>query len=204
MTDFVPDDEDHQDGGEIKILGDLLVLLKGVDATARERLLQTASTYFAVAPQKTNAVSASSAGASRGTSFSEDRSISAKDFIMQKQPPTDVERVACLAFYLTHYRDVRFFKTLDISKLNTDAAQVKFSNPGYAVANAEKAGLLAPAQRGQKQLSAVGEQFVLALPDRDAAKAALANLRKRRKTKKNDQGLTEKTREEVQVRTNAH
>ena len=121
---------------------------------------------------------------------------------MQKQPKTDVERVACLAFYLTHYRSVRFFKTLDISKLNTDAAQVKFANAAYAVANAEKAGLLAPAQRGQKQLSAVGEQFVLALPDRDAAKAALASLRKRRKVRKSDQGLTDRTTEEATSQAN--
>jgi restriction endonuclease Mrr len=182
-------------GDEIKILGEVLALLNELDAAARERLLYTASAYFGVS-RRGDRPTALSVGGNVGSpagTFSEDRSISAKDFVMQKQPKTDVERVACLAFYLTHYRDARFFKTLDISKLNTDAAQVKFANAAYAVANAEKAGLLAPAQRGQKQLSAVGEQFVLALPDRDAAKAALANLRKRRRAKKNDQGLTEKT-----------
>jgi hypothetical protein len=181
-------------GDEIKILGEVLALLNELDAAARERLLHTASAYFGTS-RRSDRTAAYSLGTDLGSSaaFSEDRSISAKDFVMQKQPKTDVERVACLAFYLTHYRDARFFKTLDISKLNTDAAQVKFANAAYAVANAEKAGLLAPAQRGQKQLSAVGEQFVLALPDREAAKGALANLRKRRRAKKNDQGLTEKT-----------
>jgi len=191
-------------GDEIRILGEVLGLLKELDPTARERLLYTASAYFGIAPQGQRARTSShlGGGVSSPTSFSEDRSISAKDFVMQKQPKTDVERVACLAFYLTHYRDMRFFKTLDISKLNTDAAQVKFANAAYAVANAEKAGLLAPAQRGQKQLSAVGEQFVLALPDRDAAKAALANLRKRRKTKRNDQGLTDTSTEETSTQQN--
>jgi restriction endonuclease Mrr len=65
------------------------------------------------------------------------------------------------------------------------------SNATYALANAEKAGLLAPAQRGQKQLSAIGEQFVMALPNRDAAKAVLANFRKRRRSRKNIQQTPE-------------
>lgn len=191
-------------GDEIKILGEVLALLNELDAPARERLLHTASAYFDISRRSDRATSPPARGdmGSAATSFSEDRSISVKDFVMQKQPRTDVERVACLAFYLTHYRDARFFKTLDISKLNTDAAQVKFANAAYAVANAEKAGLLAPAQRGQKQLSAVGEQFVLALPDRDVAKGALANLRKRRRAKKNDQGLTEKTNGEGTTQAN--
>jgi hypothetical protein len=191
-------------GDEIKVLGEVLALLNGLDVAARERLLHTASAYFGISRRSDRPTSSPQRGdmGSPATSFSEDRSISAKDFVMQKQPRTDVERVACLAFYLTHYRGSRFFKTLDISKLNTDAAQVKFANPAYAVANAEKAGLLVPAQRGQKQLSGVGEQFVLALPDREAAKAALANLRKRRKAKKSDQGLTEKTNGEGATQAN--
>jgi restriction endonuclease Mrr len=191
-------------GDEIKILSEVLALLNELDASARERLLYTASAYFGVTRRPDRASASQTFGGvnSSAMSFSEDRSISPKDFVMQKQPKTDVERVACLAFYLTHYRSVRFFKTLDISKLNTDAAQVKFANAAYAVANAEKAGLLAPAQRGQKQLSAVGEQFVLALPDRDAAKAALASLRKRRKVRKSDQGLTDRTTEEATSQAN--
>ena len=116
--------------------------------------------------------------------FTEDRSISPKDFMMQKQPRTDVERVACLAYYLTHYREMPHFKTLDISKLNTDAAQMKFSNAAKAVDNATWQGYLAPATRGNKQLSAAGEVFVRLLPDRDAARAAMANARPRRKAKK--------------------
>ena len=99
----------------------------------------------------------------------------------QKQPHTDVERVACLAFYLAHYRGVPHFKTLDISKLNTDAAQPKFSNPSVAVNNAVKTGYLADAPKGHKQISAAGEQFVLALPDRDQAKQAMARARAKRK-----------------------
>jgi len=119
--------------------------------------------------------------------FSEDRSISPKQFMFEKQPRTDVEKVACLAYYLTHYLGTPHFKTLDISKLNTDAAQVKFSNPAVAVDNATKQNYLVPASKGSKQLSALGEQFVLALPDRDRAKQVMANARPRRRAKKGSQ-----------------
>ena len=106
---------------------------------------------------------------------------------MQKQPLTDVERVASLAYYLTHYRDTPHFKTLDISTLNTEAAQPKFSNAAVAMDNATKMGYLVPATKGSKQLGAAGELFVQKLPDRDAAKAAMANLRPRRKARKGSQ-----------------
>jgi hypothetical protein len=122
---------------------------------------------------------------SSSPSFSEDRSMSPKEFLFQKQPKTDVEKVACLAFYLTHYRDTPYFKTFDLSKLNTEAAQIKFSNAAVAVDNASKSGYLVPASQGQKQLSSIGEVFVSSLPDRALAKASIKNLRPKRKTKSN-------------------
>lgn len=119
--------------------------------------------------------------------FSEDRSISPKELILQKQPQTDVERIACLAYYLTHYRDMPHFKTVDLSALNTEAAQPKFGNASVAVDNAIKSGYLVQAAKGNKQISAAGEQFVQALPDREAAKAAMASARPKRKARKPSQ-----------------
>jgi hypothetical protein len=105
--------------------------------------------------------------------------------LLNKQPRTDVERIACLAFYLTYYRDLPHFKTLDLAKLNTEAAQPKFSNTAYAATNALKMGYLAPATKGQRQISAAGEQFVSALPDREAAKLAMLNARPKRSPRRN-------------------
>jgi hypothetical protein len=173
---------------ELEILKRILGDLQELDPEGRLRVLQTASTYYQLSPtlQPRPPVSGSDDG--RPGPFSEDRSISPKDFIMQKQPQTDVETVACLAYYLTHYRDTPHFKTLDISKLNTDAAQPKFSNAPVAVDNAMKTGYLVPATKGNKQLSGPGELFVLKLPDRDAARVAMATTRLRRKSKKASQG----------------
>jgi hypothetical protein len=116
--------------------------------------------------------------------------------MLEKRPVTDVERIVCLAYYLTHYRETRHFKTLDLSKLNTDAAQIKFSNAAKAVDNAAAAGLLVPAGKGNKQISALGEIYVQSLPDREAAKAAVAHGRPRRKTRKNA-GPAERNEDEV-------
>jgi len=117
-------------------------------------------------------------------SFSEDRKLSAKDFLRDKRPSADIERVACLAYYLAHYRDLPHFKTIDISTLNTEAAQPKFSNASQAVDNAAKAGILVQAVKGAKQLSSGGEHFVQLLPDREAAKEALKASTLRRRNRK--------------------
>jgi hypothetical protein len=116
--------------------------------------------------------------------FSEDRNMTPKEFIFYKMPNTDVDRVTCLAYYLTHYRNAPFFKTIDISKLNTEAAQLKFSNPTVAVDNAYKAGFLATAEKGQKQISSLGELYVSALPDLEEARNVTKSFRPRRKSKK--------------------
>jgi len=130
------------------------------------------------------------------SSFSEDRNLTPKDFLYNKKPTTDIERITCLAYYLTHYRNVPHFKTLDLSKLNTEAAQIKFSNAGVASENATIAGLLVQAGSGNKQISAAGELYVQALPDRDAAKAAIAHIKPRRKNKKSStQGNGDETKE---------
>jgi len=191
----MPDHEAAEDlGGLTAALNDILAALKKVKPADRERLLTTVATFLNIGFSSSTAstVPTTHAASQRGgtssagsaTSFSEDRSISPKDFILQKQPRTDVEKVACLAYYLTNYRGTQHFRTVDLSKLNTEAAQRKFANSTWAVNNALKMGYLVPVARGQKQLSAVGEQFVNALPDRDAAKAVMARARPRRKARR--------------------
>ena len=113
---------------------------------------------------------------------------SPKDFLFQKQPTTDIERIACLAYYLTHYRNTPHFKAVDISKLNTEAAQRKFANASSSVNNATQAGYLAPVSGGSKQLAAEGERFVDALPDRASAKAAFGNRKARRQRRQGSTG----------------
>ncbi len=174
-------------GGDVHVLNEILAAFRKLEPGSYERMLDTVRTFLGIGHHPSaNAPTVPHRGGATSTSeasFSEDRSPSPKQFLLEKQPKTDVERVACLAYYLTHYRDTPHFKTLDVSKLNTEAAQVKFSNAAVAVDNAAKQNYLVPASRGSKQISAVGEQFVLALPDREKAKSIMRSARPRRKAR---------------------
>jgi hypothetical protein len=101
------------------------------------------------------------------------RGTTPKAFVAEKRPRTDVERVACLAYYLTHQRNITKFKTKDLTELNKEAAQPKMSNAAFAVTNATNSAYLAAAGSGQKQITARGEAVVMALPDDARVKEAL-------------------------------
>ena len=172
---------------ELEALNAIFQLLNMLDDESRKRVFQTVETYYQFVPSSLpHPILSSEEDTPRGQ-FSEDRSMLPKNFMIQKQPKTEVERVACLGYYLTHYRDTPYFKTLDVSKLNTEAAQPKLSNPAVSMENATKMGYLVPATKGNKQLSAAGEMFVQKMPDREAAKAAMSRIKPRRKTRKGGQ-----------------
>ena len=162
-----------------KIIQNLLPL----DPYSRLRVYRTIGTFFgfeASFPKVDQKVdNRTSANISREPIFSSPEEPTPKEFLLQKQPKTDVERVACLAYYLARYRKIEAFKTIDISKLNTEAAQTKLTNASNTVNDAVKAGFLAAANKDMRRLSAQGEQYVEALPDRDAAKTVKPKPSKR-------------------------
>ncbi len=161
----------NNSAGHIQAFTIIIEALQPLDRPDQIRLLQTVEQFLGI---ETRPPSLAHTGP-----YSTDRSASAKQFLAEKQPKTDVERVASLAYYLTHYRETPYFKTLDISKLNTEAAQPKFANAHYSVNNASTTGYLAPGPKGTKQISAAAEHFVQLLPDREAARSAMAKLLRR-------------------------
>lgn len=180
----------NSERNELTILNEILKSLGSLNDDARRRILETASLYYNVNLQSREwqvqhylPKSITKQDSNDTVSFIENREMTPKQFLMEKKPLTDVERVACLAYYLTYYRNEPFFKTIDISKLNTEAAQRKFANPAYAVDNATKQGYLVPATNGRKQISAEGEIYVQKLPNFEEAKSVMANMRKRKQNK---------------------
>jgi hypothetical protein len=175
---------------EFAALQNVISALRDVDADARARIVEAATTFLEIGPRRgpasRDADEPLPSGSSQAPypSFSADVSVSPKEFLFEKQPRTDVERLAALAYYLTHYRDTPQFKTLDLSKLNTEAAQPKFANAAASANNAVKQGYLVPTTKGLRQLSAAGERFIVALPDREAARAALSAGVVKRKSRK--------------------
>lgn len=179
-------DDRSSEANDFQALQTIIQALASLTLDRRRRVLESAGLFLGISFGGGGAghgvVPATSPPTHTRPPFSEDLTMSPKEFLFDKRPKSDVERVACLAFYLTHFRDQPDFKTLDISKLNTEAAQLKLSNPAAAVSNAVRTGFIVPSTKGMRQLSAIGEKFVLALPDRDAAREALASARPRRKS----------------------
>jgi hypothetical protein len=176
---------------EADTLSSIVRALQGLTPEGRQRVLAAVSVFLGIpigGSQSRVHTATIQEGPARVSQFSEDRTPSPKEFLHEKRPQTDVERIACLAYYLTHYLSTPHFKTLDLSKLNTEAAQLKFSNAAYAVDNAGKAGFLVPASKGAKQLSALGELYVQALPDREAAREAVAHAKPKRKSRRGGKG----------------
>ena len=164
---------------EFEVLQKVITALTPLATEARRRILESASLFLQVdrrprtlAPSS-YAIDSNFPIPSSRSPFSEDTSMSPKEFLLDKQPKTDVERIACLAYYLTHYRGTPHFKTIDLSMLSTEAAQPKFANTTVSSNNAVKLGYLVPSTKGLR-----------ALPDREAAKAALEAIRRKPRTKR--------------------
>ncbi len=171
---------------DVEALSTIVGVLKQLEPDVQRRVLQSVQTFLGLTSRNdthTQANESAHSDASSGhsaTNFSRDRTLSPKEFMRDKHPVTDADRVVCLAYYLTHYRETPHFKTIDISSLNTEAAQPKFSNASVAVDNATRDGYLVPGTKANKQISAAGEKYVDILPDRDAAREALRTFRPRR------------------------
>jgi hypothetical protein len=104
-----------------------------------------------------------------------------RQFLAQKRPSSNYERVACLAYYLTHNRNLRQFRTADITELGREAA-VHLSNPSLFVQHATSTyHYLVPAGGGKKQITTLGGEVVEAMPDRERVNAAIAKRRPQRR-----------------------
>lgn len=111
-------------------------------------------------------------------------SPSAPQFFRTKKPNSDTQKIACLAYYLTHYKNTVEFKTADLQQAETDSRAPKISNLTRAVDNATRqAKVLTTTSGGMKQLTTHGEDVVEALPDQDRVKEVLKTQKggKRRK-----------------------
>lgn len=183
-------EETPSDGTTFDTVSRIIELLAPLGPENREHVFRTVATWFRLGtdshgPRNTASPAQEFSPAQRTSpqedKFSDRPVLSVKDFILEKDPSTEVERLACLAYYLTHYQDTPHFKTVDLSRLNTEAAQRKLSNPAVAAGNAMRDGFFVQAPRGGfKQLSAMGERFVQALPSREAAQQVRQKMASRR------------------------
>jgi len=122
--------------------------------------------------------------------------IDPKAFMATKRPISDVERITCLAYYLSQYRNISQYKTRELTDLNVESSQPRFSNATVAARNAVQQQYLSLAGKGKKQITTKGEAVVNALPDREKVKRALEENIFRPKRRKH---LKTKTKKEEKM-----
>lgn len=145
----------------------IMEVLDPLDPLSREAALKMAMVglSFDVPVATTGAVATT--GTAAGAS-------DAHAFMAAKNPLSDVERVACLAYYLARYENRKTFRNRDLVRVNLAAGGPPI-NMRMAAQNAMRQnGYLASAAGVARQITTRGERFVEALPDRDAVKRALA------------------------------
>lgn len=109
----------------------------------------------------------------------------AATFLREKKATTDKQRVAVLAYYLTHYKDTAAFKKADIEKMNTESRGGSFNlDDGFANASKPSTNYLSAIGKGQKQLTSFGDQIVEALPDENAVRQLEKSEKPGRRRKK--------------------
>lgn len=175
---------------DVAALGTVIAALDPLEEHKRLWVLQTAASRFSLTIDPTvsgggNRLKGADTPPDPGTDkIAGGAEISPQSFIRAKNPTTDVQRIACLAYYLTKHRNTARFKTKQLTDLNTEAKSPNFSNAAVAVNNARKEKYLTPAGGGEKQLTNVGEDLVDALPDQERVKALRRPRRKRPRKKK--------------------
>jgi hypothetical protein len=174
---------------DVAALGTVIDALDPLEETKRLWVLQTAAARFSLAIDLTASGGGipprgSETPANINSGKAGGDAVSPQSFIRAKNPTTDVQRIACLAYYLTKHRNTDRFKTKQLTELNTEAKAPKFSNATVAANNARREKYLTPAGKGEKQLTNDGEDLVDALPDQEAVKALHRPRKKRARKKK--------------------
>lgn len=174
-------------GAELAALGTVLKALSSLGDDAKAFVYRTAGERLGIVTttgRSSNPPPVQPGGQRNGTpsAMSLD-GVGPKDFLKSKKPLTELQRITCLAYYLTNARQSTHFKTADLTALNTEAAGGKLANASATVNNAtNQSHLFAPAGKGGlKQITLLGEDYVAALPDQEAAKAAVASHRQPRR-----------------------
>ncbi|MDB5905150.1 MAG: polyketide synthase, partial [Betaproteobacteria bacterium] len=162
---------------DVDALHSVVAILRRLEPEAQRRVLASAEAFLDVPPHRTAMADVHPDPTLRRrtgeSSSSGDVALSANTFLDRKRPVSDVDRVACLAYYLTHYEKKAEFRIADLIAINDKAGQNAFYNVRSAIANAVTDGYLIVGISGTKRISATGDAYVDLLPNVQAARDAL-------------------------------
>lgn len=110
----------------------------------------------------------------------------ARAFIRIKRPVTDIQRVACLGYFVMETTGQQGFSSKEIGQANIDSGGTKINLPRALDNATRRAKYLSSRGGNSKQLTTLGEDVVDALPDQQAVSEleAAAKVRKKGKAKR--------------------
>ena len=181
--------------------GALVIIMKALEpleAPDRQWVLQSAAARWSLALQGQASPGDGQAGAGSpgiatngSLAASSQAALTKKDpraFMRIKNPSTDTQRIACLAYFLVHTTGKLGFSSKEIREANTNSGGTSI-NLTRALDNAtRKTKYLSKRGPREKQLTTLGEDIAVALPDQQAVRdieATAGSRRKGAKKKKN-------------------
>lgn len=171
----------------VKAMGIVLAALEALEESDRRWVLQSVAAKLNLTIPDGGGGGGSGTGGGAGTGQQRRQgNQDAATFLREKKPGTDKQRVAVLAYYLTHFKNTPEFKKVDIEKMNTEARGGSF-NLDDALSNASKpsTNYLSAVGGGKKQLTSFADQIVDALPNQEAVRALEKSEKPGKRRRKN-------------------
>ena len=178
--------DDFKLSAKLKAIEVIVKELQKLDEGDRPDVISFALKQVGLTPP-TNLNSPQSDSNIAGGSQSTGLDMSMADFVKNKSPKNEYQRVAVIAYYREYKQSKKEFKNAEMSQANTqEARQPKISNITDVVTKARDRYkfLTKGAGRATRQLSTQGADIVNALPDQEAVKKLIASAKSRKPRKK--------------------
>jgi len=187
---------------ELKAIETITNILQQLDKTAQQRVLQYAMQHLGLQVEQAD-LSPPTLPANRGaqveqqTQHLQQQVVDIRNLRDQKQPSSDMEMAAIVAYYLSELAPEEEQKdaiaTKDIRTYFNQAGYPLPAGPQFTLPNAKAAGYFESAGRGKYKLNPVGYNLVAYGLPRGKAESTPTSPRKKRKKKKKAKSPKKKT-----------
>lgn len=187
---------------ELKAIETITNILQQLDKTAQQRVLQYAMQHLGLQVEQAD-LSPPTLSANRGaqveqpTQHLQQQVVDIRSLRDQKQPSSDMEMVAIVAYYLSELAPEEDRKdtivTKDITTYFNQAGHPLPTGPQFTLPNAKAAGYFESAGRGKYKLNPVGHNLVAYGLPRAKGESPSGPTRKKTKRNKKAKSLKKKT-----------
>lgn len=187
---------------ELKAIETITNILQQLDKTAQQRVLQYAMQHLGLQVEQAD-LSPSTLSANRGaqveqpTQHIQKKVVDIRSIRDQKQPSSDMEMAAIVAYYLSELASEEDRKdtivTKDITTYFNQAGHPLPTGPQFTLPNAKAAGYFESAGRGKYKLNPVGHNLVAYGLPRAKGESTSGPTRKKPKRKKKAKSVKKKT-----------